>query len=157
MRKSQRETEGRGKRGSEASERGTGSFRQPLHSASADMPNFAGTWKMKRSENFDELLKALGKPSPASLPLLSSLPSLARATSLHEADNPSCPYRKRLFLFFENDMPDFQQHGIVRRSSLGKERRDLRGDAAGGKSLSFTGDMKHWMLNSSLNRRGIVT
>lgn len=25
------------------------------------MPNFAGTWKMKSSENFDELLKALGK------------------------------------------------------------------------------------------------
>ncbi|XP_069019463.1 cellular retinoic acid-binding protein 1a [Embiotoca jacksoni] len=24
------------------------------------MSNFAGTWKMKRSENFDELLKALG-------------------------------------------------------------------------------------------------
>ncbi|KPP79771.1 hypothetical protein Z043_100632 [Scleropages formosus] len=26
------------------------------------MPNFAGTWKMKSSENFDELLKELGKP-----------------------------------------------------------------------------------------------
>lgn len=25
------------------------------------MPNFAGTWKMKSSENFEELLKALGK------------------------------------------------------------------------------------------------
>lgn len=25
------------------------------------MPNFAGTWKMRSSENFDELLKALGK------------------------------------------------------------------------------------------------
>uniref|UniRef100_A0A2K6DTB2 Cellular retinoic acid binding protein 1 n=1 Tax=Macaca nemestrina TaxID=9545 RepID=A0A2K6DTB2_MACNE len=24
------------------------------------MPNFAGTWKMRSSENFDELLKALG-------------------------------------------------------------------------------------------------
>ncbi|KAI2662454.1 Cellular retinoic acid-binding protein 1 [Labeo rohita] len=24
------------------------------------MPNFAGTWKMKSSENFEELLKALG-------------------------------------------------------------------------------------------------
>ncbi|AWP08040.1 Cellular retinoic acid-binding protein 1 [Scophthalmus maximus] len=24
------------------------------------MPNFAGTWKMKKSEHFDELLKALG-------------------------------------------------------------------------------------------------
>lgn len=44
----------------------------PLHSASADMPNFAGTWKMKKSENFDDLLKALGKPSLL-LPLLSSL------------------------------------------------------------------------------------
>lgn len=52
-------------------------FRQFFrHSASADMPNFAGTWKMKRSENFDELLKALGKPSPLSfLPLLSPLHS----------------------------------------------------------------------------------
>ena len=26
------------------------------------MPNFAGTWKMKSSEHFDDLLKALGKP-----------------------------------------------------------------------------------------------
>lgn len=123
------------------------------------MPNFAGTWKMKRSENFDELLKALGKPSPVSFPpspLLSPL-SLSPATSLHEVDYPSCPYRKRLFLFFENAVPDFQQHGIVRRSSLGKEGRDLRGDVAEGKSLCFTGDMKHWMLNSSPNRRGIVT
>lgn len=34
--------------------------KKPLQSASADMPNFAGTWKMKSSENFDELLKALG-------------------------------------------------------------------------------------------------
>lgn len=25
------------------------------------MPNFAGTWKMRSSENFDELLKALGE------------------------------------------------------------------------------------------------
>lgn len=33
---------------------------QLLHSASADMPNFAGNWKMKSSENFDELLKKLG-------------------------------------------------------------------------------------------------
>lgn len=57
MRKSQR-----GQR--EASHQcGTGSFSSSLHSASADMPNFAGTWKMKSSENFDELLKALGKPS----------------------------------------------------------------------------------------------
>ena len=53
-------------------------------------------------------------------------------------------------------MPDFQQHRIVQRSSLGKEGRDPMGDAAGGKSLGFTGDMKRWMLNSSLNRRGIV-
>jgi len=27
------------------------------------MPNFAGTWKMKSSEHFEELLKALGKRS----------------------------------------------------------------------------------------------
>ena len=26
-----------------------------------------------------------------------------------------------------------------------------------GNPSAFTGDMKHWMLNSSLNRRGIVT
>lgn len=25
------------------------------------MPNFEGTWKMKSSENFEELLKALGE------------------------------------------------------------------------------------------------
>ncbi|XP_038003597.1 cellular retinoic acid-binding protein 1 [Motacilla alba alba] len=31
-----------------------------LRSARPAMPNFAGTWKMKSSENFDELLKALG-------------------------------------------------------------------------------------------------
>lgn len=27
----------------------------------ANMPNFEGTWKMKSSMNFDELLKALGE------------------------------------------------------------------------------------------------
>lgn len=32
----------------------------PLRQVPA-MPNFAGTWKMKSSENFDELLKVLGK------------------------------------------------------------------------------------------------
>lgn len=95
MRKSQR-----GKRGREASERGTGSFGSPWYSASADMPNFAGTWKMKKSENFDELLKALGKPSLVSLSPSTVSPSIASATSLHEVDYPSCPYRKRLVLFF---------------------------------------------------------
>lgn len=33
----------------------------PAAAATAKMPNFAGTWKMRSSENFDELLKALGK------------------------------------------------------------------------------------------------
>ncbi|ELW70678.1 Cellular retinoic acid-binding protein 1 [Tupaia chinensis] len=32
------------------------------------MPNFAGTWKMRSSENFDELLKALGKLGVESAP-----------------------------------------------------------------------------------------
>lgn len=32
-----------------------------LRSARPAMPNFAGTWKMRSSENFDELLKALGE------------------------------------------------------------------------------------------------
>lgn len=32
-----------------------------LRSARLAMPNFAGTWKMRSSENFDELLKALGE------------------------------------------------------------------------------------------------
>ena len=32
------------------------------------MPNFAGTWKMRSSENFDELLKALGKLARAARP-----------------------------------------------------------------------------------------
>lgn len=32
-----------------------------LTNSAFKMPNFAGTWKMKSSENFDELLKALGK------------------------------------------------------------------------------------------------
>lgn len=67
------------------------------HSASADMPNFAGTWKMKSSKNFDELLKALGKPR-----LFSSLSLSLFLSSLREVGYPSCPYRKRLFLFFEN-------------------------------------------------------
>ncbi|KAK0132018.1 Cellular retinoic acid-binding protein 1 [Merluccius polli] len=33
---------------------------QQYRTSSADMPNFAGIWKMRSSENFDELLKALG-------------------------------------------------------------------------------------------------
>lgn len=32
-----------------------------VRSARPAMPNFAGTWKMRSSENFDELLKALGE------------------------------------------------------------------------------------------------
>ena len=32
------------------------------------MPNFAGTWKMRSSETFDELLKALGKLARAARP-----------------------------------------------------------------------------------------
>lgn len=32
------------------------------------MPNFAGTWKMRSSENFDELLKALGKLAQTARP-----------------------------------------------------------------------------------------
>lgn len=125
------------------------------------MPNFAGTWKMKRSENFDDLLKALGKPSPVSfLPSLLSLspPSMASAASLHEVDYPSCPYRKRPFLFFENGMPRLPTTSYCSgEAPWEKERRDPRGDAAEGKSLGFTRDMKHWMRNSSINRRGIVT
>ena len=35
---------------------------RPQPPAARAMPNFAGTWKMRSSENFDELLKALGKP-----------------------------------------------------------------------------------------------
>ena len=63
---------------------------QPSHSASADMSNFAGNWKMKKSENFDELLKALGKLSPLSV--------------LHEVAHPSCANRRRLFLCLGNGM-----------------------------------------------------
>lgn len=111
----------------EASQRGTGSFFQAALAHSADMPNFAGTWKMKSSENFDELLKALGKLlSPLSL----FLPScLSPAASLHEVNYPSCPHRKGLFLFLgENAVLDSQQHGIVfRRSFLGKKKRKVEG------------------------------
>lgn len=34
---------------------------QPAAARRLAMPNFAGTWKMRSSENFDELLKALGE------------------------------------------------------------------------------------------------
>ncbi|CAG5957649.1 unnamed protein product [Menidia menidia] len=64
--KEEEEEEGEKKSQTETSERGTGSLCSPLAlRASADMPNFAGHWKMKRSENFDELLKALGGEKPA--------------------------------------------------------------------------------------------
>uniref|UniRef100_A0A8C4TYX8 Cytosolic fatty-acid binding proteins domain-containing protein n=1 Tax=Falco tinnunculus TaxID=100819 RepID=A0A8C4TYX8_FALTI len=32
------------------------------------MPNFSGNWKMKSSENFEELLKALGECEPRDPP-----------------------------------------------------------------------------------------
>lgn len=86
-------------------------FLQSLHSASADMPNFAGTWKMKKSENFDELLKALGKPS--SLPFLTPFYSQSYIPAWGWLSITSCPCRERLLLFFWNGMPDFQQHHIV--------------------------------------------
>lgn len=127
-------------------------FLQPSHSASADMPNFAGTWKMKRSENFDELLKALGKPYPVSFFSVLS-PS---SPSLHEADYPSCPCRKafscslRMACLTSNNMVLFVEN------SLCKRRQRSTGRCCWGKSLSFTGDMKHWMPNSSPNKRGIV-
>lgn len=151
----------------EASPRGTGSFFQAALAHSADMPNFAGTWKMKSSENFDELLKALGKLlSPLSLPHPPPTPScLSPAASLHEVNYPSCPHRKGLFLFLgENAVLDSQQHDIVfRRSFLGKKKEKkwkaaIYGrDVAEGKPLGSPGDMKQWMLNSCPNRRGIVT
>lgn len=31
--------------------------------AAATMPNFSGNWKIVRSENFEDLLKVLGKES----------------------------------------------------------------------------------------------
>lgn len=31
------------------------------HTPGREMANFSGTWKMRSSENFDELLKALGE------------------------------------------------------------------------------------------------
>lgn len=40
----------------------------------AAMPNFSGNWKMKSSENFEELLKALGEWSPTLPPLPPGLP-----------------------------------------------------------------------------------
>lgn len=94
-------------------QRGTGSFSSSLHSASADMPNFAGTWKMKSSKNFDELLKALGKPS-LFLPLHFSqhIPAWGWPSIMS--------IQKKAFLFFENGVLDFQQHYIVGRSSWGK-------------------------------------
>lgn len=39
------------------------------------MPNFSGNWKMKSSENFEELLKALGEWSPTLPPRPSEIPS----------------------------------------------------------------------------------
>ena len=52
---------------------------QRARTTSADMPNFAGIWKMRSSENFDELLKALGKSlsPPVILTLSRSLLSLS--------------------------------------------------------------------------------
>lgn len=48
----------------------------------ATMPNFAGTWKMRSSENFDELLKALGKVVLRGMPGL--LEAAARRPSPRE-------------------------------------------------------------------------
>lgn len=74
---------------------------------------------MKSSENFDELLKALGKPS-LFLPLDFSqqIPAWGCLSIM--------PMQKRAFLFFENGMPDFQQHGIVGRSSWEKMPEVMR-------------------------------
>lgn len=107
---------------------------------------------MKKSENFDELLKALGKPSlsfPQSPP--QPEPHLCARLTIHHAH-----IGNGLFLFFGNGIPDFRQHHIVQRSSLGTGGRERR-DAAAGKTLGFKGDKKQWMLNSTLNRRCIVT
>ncbi|KAM4596202.1 cellular retinoic acid-binding protein 1-like [Fundulus diaphanus] len=38
----------------------TGGVGRPAHNGTREMAEFSGTWKMKSSENFDELLKALG-------------------------------------------------------------------------------------------------
>uniref|UniRef100_A0A0E9W652 Cytosolic fatty-acid binding proteins domain-containing protein n=1 Tax=Anguilla anguilla TaxID=7936 RepID=A0A0E9W652_ANGAN len=53
-------------------------------------PNFAGTWKMKSSEHFDELLKALGKPFHISFLFIFFLSFLIRYLACPCVDVPAC-------------------------------------------------------------------
>ncbi|KAL2300565.1 hypothetical protein Nmel_013447 [Mimus melanotis] len=65
------------------------------------MPNFAGTWKMRSSENFDELLKALGQPSvrlatssSASSPLRPGVNAMLRKVAVAAASKPHVEIRQ---------------------------------------------------------------
>ena len=58
------------------------------------MPNFAGSWKMRSSENFDDLLKALGKPFAVipSIPPSQPMHRFVHISSVtfHQSWGPEC-------------------------------------------------------------------
>lgn len=148
VRKSQR-----GQRGREASQRGTGSFSRPRTQPQQTCLTLPapGRWRGARiSMNFSK--PWVSPPPPFFLPLLSlPLHPCMRLTIHHVHIEKGFSCSLRMPCLTSNSMALFGE------APWEKEAGIYGGDVAVGKSLGFTGDMKQWMLNSSPNRRGIVT
>lgn len=106
------------------------------------MPNFAGTWKMKSSENFDELLKALGKPLLdvfSLIPLFVSPFLFSIVCTVHPCVSFIHHVHLKKYLYFPWALLHFQQYAIV-LSHLNEEGGRAYKQAVTGKP-SATGDV----------------